>query len=225
VGYENFLALGLIGLAYGCAVLAHAYGFLAVFVAGLALRHTAKAVTYAAAASLGLPPPTEAAATAIAENAHHSTQSDTVEQIATDSLHAPAYMAHAVMSFNEQLDRIGEMVGVVILGMLLWEVPWLPEAWWFVPLVLLLVRPLSVMVGLAGSHRTSPLQRRLIGWFGIRGIGSLYYLSYALNHGLPPAHAPTLVALTVAVVVSSIVVHGISVTPLMGRYRRRRGGS
>ncbi|HSD37395.1 MAG TPA: cation:proton antiporter [Rhodocyclaceae bacterium] len=225
VGYENFLALGLIGLAYGCAVLAHAYGFLAVFAAGLALRHTAKAVTYAAAASLGLPPPTEAAATAIAEKANHSTLSDAVEQIATDSLHAPAYMAHAVMSFNEQLDRIGEMVGVVILGMLLWEVSWLPEAWWFVPLVLLLVRPLSVVAGLAGSHRTSPLQRRLIGWFGIRGIGSLYYLSYALNHGLPPAHAPTLVALTVAVVVSSIVVHGISVTPLMARYRRRPGGS
>jgi len=180
------------------------------------------AVTYAAAASLGLPPPTEAAATAIAEKANHSTQGDTVAQIATDHLHAPAYMAHAVMSFNEQLDRIGEMVGVVILGMLLWEVPWLPQAWWFVPLVLLLVRPLSVMIGLAGSHLTSPLQRRLIAWFGIRGIGSLYYLSYALNHGLPPAHAQTLVALTVAVVVSSIVVHGISVTPLMARYRRRR---
>ena len=227
VGYENFLALGLIGLAYGCAVLAQAYGFLAVFAAGLALRHTAQAVTDAAAASLGLPPPAgpAAAAVALAAQAPHSPQADVVGQIATDPLHAPAYMAHAVMSFNEQLDRIGEMVGVVILGMLLWSVPWVPAAWWFVPLVLLLVRPLSVAAGLAGSRRTSPLQRRLIGWFGIRGIGSLYYLSYALNHGLPPAHAQTLVALTVAVVVSSIVVHGISVTPLMARYRRRRGGT
>jgi NhaP-type Na+/H+ or K+/H+ antiporter len=125
------------------------------------------------------------------------------------------------MSFNEQLDRIGEMVGVVVLGMLLWSVPWLKAAWWFVPLVLLAVRPLSVALGLLGSS-TSPVQRRLIGWFGIRGIGSLYYLSYALNHGLPEAHAPALVALTVAVVVSSIVVHGASVTPLMALYRRRR---
>jgi sodium/hydrogen antiporter len=130
-------------------------------------------------------------------------------------------MAHAVMSFNEQLDRIGEMVGVVLLGMLLWSVPWLPAAWWFVPLMLLAVRPASVVLGLLGSS-TSPLQRRLIGWFGIRGIGSLYYLSYALNHGLPEAHADTLVALTVAVVVTSIVVHGVSVTPLMALYRRRR---
>jgi len=186
-GYENFLALGLIGLAYGFAVLAHAYGFLAVFAAGLALRHTARTTT-------------------------------------TGPQHAPAEMAHAVLSFNEQIDRIGEMVGVVIIGLLLWAVPWLPQAWWFVPLVLLLVRPLSVLAGLAGSRRTSPQQRRLIAWFGIRGIGSLYYLCYALNHGLPQQHAQTLVALTVAVVVSSIVVHGISVTPLMHRYRRRRAG-
>ena len=226
VGYENFLALGLIGLAYGCAVLAQAYGFLAVFAAGLALRHTAQAVTDAAAASLGLPPKAGAAAAAVAvvEKAHHSPKAAATEQVATDPLHAPAYMAHAVMSFNEQLDRIGEMVGVVILGMLLLAVPWVPAAWWFVPLVLLLVRPLSVAVGLAGSRRTSPRQRRLIGWFGIRGIGSLYYLSYALNHGLPQEHARTLVALTVAVIVTSIVVHGISVTPLMARYRRRRRG-
>lgn len=226
VGYENFLALGLIGLAYGCAVLAQSYGFLAVFAAGLALRHTAQAVTQAAATSLGVPPKTAAAAAAVAlaEHASQSDPADAVGRVATDPLHAPAYMAHAVMSFNEQLDRVGEMVGVVILGMLLWSVPWVPQGWWFVPLVLLLVRPLSVAVGLAGSRRTSPLQRRLIGWFGIRGIGSLYYLSYALNHGLPPEHAPSLVALTVAVVVSSIVVHGISVTPLMARYRRRRRG-
>ena len=179
-GYENFLALGLIGLAYGVAVMAHGYGFLAVFAAGLALRHTESSV----------------------------------------SKPADAEMTHAVMSFNEQLDRIGEMVGVVVLGLLLWSVPWVPAALWFVPLVLLLVRPLSVLLGLAGS-RTSPLQRRLIGWFGIRGIGSLYYLAYALNHGLPPAHAPLLVGLTVAVVVSSIVVHGVSVTPLMALYARR----
>jgi len=224
VGYENFLALGLIGLAYGCAVLAQAYGFLAVFAAGLALRHTAQAVTDSATASLGLAPTASSAGGSVAavERAQHSSQA-AAGQVATDPQHAPAYMAHAVMSFNEQLDRIGEMVGVVILGMLLWAVPWMPAAWWFVPLVLLVVRPLSVVAGLAGSRRTSRAQRRLIGWFGIRGIGSLYYLSYALNHGLAPEHAQILVALTVAVVVSSIVVHGISVTPLMARYRRRGG--
>jgi len=196
-GYENFLALGLIGLSYGLAVLAYGYGFLAVFAAGLALRYTAQERTTMASA-------TETAA-----------QGDA----------AAAEMAHAVTSFNEQLDRIGEIVGVAVVGMLLWAVPWDAAAWWFVPLMLLAVRPISVIVGLAGSKRTSRTQRGLIAWFGIRGIGSLYYLSYAINHGLPAAHVPTLTALTFAVVVSSIVLHGVSVTPLMARYRRRRGRS
>jgi len=38
VGLDEFLALGLIALAYGVSVLAQAYGFLAVFAAGLALQ-------------------------------------------------------------------------------------------------------------------------------------------------------------------------------------------
>ena len=38
VGLDDFLALGLIALAYGAAVACHAYGFLSVFAAGLALR-------------------------------------------------------------------------------------------------------------------------------------------------------------------------------------------
>ena len=130
-------------------------------------------------------------------------------------------MARAVLNFNEQLDRIGEMVGVVVLGLLLWAVAWPVAALWFVPLMLLVVRPLSVLAGLAGS-KISPVQRRLIGWFGIRGIGSLYYLCFAISHGLPSPHVQTLVGLTMAVVVTSIVVHGMSVTPMMARYRHLR---
>jgi len=97
------------------------------------------------------------------------------------------------------------------------------DAWWFVPLLLLVIRPLSVAVGLWGSrvHRD---RRRLIGWFGIRGIGSLYYLMYAVTHGLPQPLAQQLTALTLSVVVASIVVHGISVTPLMAAYEERIRG-
>ena len=49
---------------------------------------------------------------------------------------------------------------------------------------------------------------------------------YAINHGLPDALAAQLTALTLAAVVTSIFVHGISVTPLMTGYERalkRRG--
>jgi sodium/hydrogen antiporter len=88
-----------------------------------------------------------------------------------------------------------------------------------VPLLLLVVRPLSVAIGLARSEAT-PRRRWLVGWFGIRGIGSLYYLMYAVNHGLPRPLAEQLVALTLSVVVASILVHGVSVTPLMAAYER-----
>jgi len=223
VGYENFFALGLIGLAYGMAVLLHAYGFLAVFAAGLALRHAAQVGTEAALTSQGGVSNERAAAAAEqeVEAALHSPQPESAVRMATDPQHAPAYMARAVLNFNEQLDRIGEMVGVVVLGLLLWAVAWPVAALWFVPLMLLVVRPLSVLAGLAGS-KISPVQRRLIGWFGIRGIGSLYYLCFAISHGLPSPHVQTLVGLTMAVVVTSIVVHGMSVTPMMARYRHLR---
>jgi NhaP-type Na+/H+ or K+/H+ antiporter len=222
VGHDSFLALGLIGLTYGLSVMAHGYGFLAVFAAGLALRHTERRATVAAATEVGIEPATAAAATAaVVERAHASPDETQAERLATHPRHASAYMAHAVLNFNEQLDHIGEVVGVIAIGMLLWAVPWQLAQWWFAPLVLLAIRPLSVAVGLAGSSTSTP-QRRLIAWFGIRGIGSVYYLTYAISHGVSGELAGTLVALTMSVIVASIVVHGLSVTPLMARYRDRR---
>jgi NhaP-type Na+/H+ or K+/H+ antiporter len=87
--------------------------------------------------------------------------------------------------------------------------------------LLLVIRPVSVALGLLRSS-SSTAQRWLIGWFGIRGVGTLYYLMFALNHGFPLELADPLIALTLATVVSSIVLHGISVTPLMAVYERAR---
>ena len=57
-------------------------------------------------------------------------------------------------------------------------------------------------------------------WFGIRGVGSIYYLMYAIEHGVPEPIAQRLTALTLTTVACSIIVHGISVAPLMRRYVR-----
>jgi NhaP-type Na+/H+ or K+/H+ antiporter len=43
-------------------------------------------------------------------------------------------------------------------------------------------------------------QRWLIAWFGIRGVGSLYYLMFAINHGVTRELADQPIALTLAVV-------------------------
>ena len=55
----------------------------------------------------------------------------------------------------------------------------------------------------------------------MRGIGSLYYLMYAIQHGLPEPLALKLTQLTLIVVTLSIVLHGISVKPLMDYVWRR----
>lgn len=205
IGLDEFLALGLTGLSYGVALLCHAYGFLAVFAAGLAMRRV-EATHSPVWAVQGM---TESDTTTL----HH--------RAATDPEQAGAYLAHAVLHFNEQLERIGEAAVVVITGaMLSWNA--LPiEALWFVPLLFLLVRPVSVELALLGS-RAQRIERHLIGWFGIRGIGSLYYLMYAIEHGLPEPIASRLTALTLTTVAASILAHGVSVTPLMIRYRRHR---
>lgn len=159
VGLDEFLALGLIALSYGVALLTHAYGFLAVFAAGLALRRIELQSTGEKAS----------------EEVMAITQAGEASELATNPENAPAYMAQVLLDFNESLGRIGE-VGVVLLigGML--STPYLaPEALWFVPLLFLVIRPVSIWLGLIGS-RTSSLQRYLIAWFGIRGIAAIYYV-------------------------------------------------
>jgi len=90
-------------------------------------------------------------------------------------------------------------------------------ALWFVPLLLLVIRSAAAGMGMIGST-TTWLQRAFIAWFGIRGIGSIYYLMYAITHGVSEPTAGLLTGLTLAVVTTSVVVHGISVTPLMRSY-------
>lgn len=207
IGLDDFLALGLIALAYGCALLLQAYGFLAVFAAGVALRRLEQRDSAGPASAKQV------------EKAMLNPDRSAAETMAAHPQHAPAFMTQAVLSFNQQAERIGELAIVITIGALLWTVRWEHAVWWFIPLLLLLIRPATVALGLAGSA-VSGGQRWMIGWFGIRGVGSLYYLMYAVNHGLDPKLADQLVALTLSVVVTSIIVHGISVTPMMAAYER-----
>jgi NhaP-type Na+/H+ or K+/H+ antiporter len=202
VGLDDFLALGLIALAYGCALAIASYGFLAVFAAGLAVRRIE------ARSSGDAVPRDVRSAAAIGHR-----------EVATDPETAPAYMTEAVLAFNEQIDRIGAMAIMLLVGAMLSSRYLHGEALWFVPLLLVVVRPLSVWIGLLGSP-TRTHQRHLIGWFGVRGVGSIYYLMFAIEHGLPHLYAEELTAMALSVIAVSLVVHGISVSPLMAWYER-----
>jgi sodium/hydrogen antiporter len=205
VGLDDFLALGLIALSYGSALLLHAYGFLAVFAAGISLRRLEQRESSG-----------DVTVASMQQALTHPDRS-VAETAAVDPRQAPAFMAQAVLSFNEQAERIGELTIVITVGAVLWAVQWHKAEWWFVGALLVFIRPLSVRMGLAGA-RISRRQRWLIAWFGIRGVGSVYYLMFAVNHGLDAAIAQRLTALTLAVVVVSILLHGVSVTPLMAAY-------
>jgi NhaP-type Na+/H+ or K+/H+ antiporter len=205
---HEFLVLGLIALSYGLAELVYGYGFLAVFAAGYALRRIElRATGYASE------PP---------EMPHDVLGDEEAEEEvgAKEPEQAAQRMAAALMTFNDQLERILEAAVVVLLGAVLTTEFWTPEVIWLAPLLFLVVRPLAVVFGLLGKG-TSYSQEALMGWFGIRGIGSIYYLTYALGYGVSGKLADRLTALVLSLVALSIVVHGVSVTPLMKRYEGR----
>ncbi len=87
--------------------------------------------------------------------------------------------------------------------------------WLLVPFLLLLVRPLAVAAAFVGSD-VSRKERALIGWFGIRGIGSFYYAAVAINAGVLTTSETSIIFWTIIACVGvSIIVHGISARPAM----------
>lgn len=129
-------------------------------------------------------------------------------------------MAHEVLGFKERIERLLEAVTVVLVGAMVGGVDWSPSLLWFAPLLFCVLRPVAVVLGLAGSS-VGPCRKAYLSWFGIRGIGSVYYLCYAINHGLPTMQAHHLASLVYPVLAISIIVHGLSVDPLMAKYGRQ----
>ena len=73
----------------------------------------------------------------------------------------------------------------------------------------------------------SPLPKRdriMLAYLGIRGLGSVYYLAYAINHGRF-GDTERLWAVTGFIVLMSIIVHGATSTPLMALIERLGGRS
>jgi NhaP-type Na+/H+ or K+/H+ antiporter len=218
---SDFLALALIALSYVGAESIGALGFLATFAAGVGLRHAELHV------SRKTPHPE------LAKNPERNEPPDSPvthppaeelvgASVAAEELKEPAVAAGVLVAetitFGDTAERLLEVMLVVLVGVLL-SSHWDPRA---VPLALALfvvIRPVTTWLMLMGTP-TSNAQRWLMGWFGIRGIGSLYYLSYVLTHGLSGARAADLAGLTISVVALSIFVHGMSARPLLARYER-----
>lgn len=127
------------------------------------------------------------------------------------------------LQFVEQIEKLLEVTAILLLGSLLRfsELRWhLTDALIVASLILLLIRPLGTQISLFGSD-LNKRTRWLIGWFGIRGLGSLYYLTYAMGNGLSGTTAERMIWIVYTTVVLSICLHGVTASPLMGWYRDR----
>lgn len=124
----------------------------------------------------------------------------------------------------EMVEKFGELALILLLGSSVTlsglGVPGL-AGWALVAVLLLVIRPGAVLISLAGS-RQPRAARLFVGWFGVRGIGSLYYVAVAVGLGAFAAEEAATLYWTVAVVVIvSILVHGVSAAPLTRRWLDR----
>ena len=175
---DGFVALGITVTVYGIAEALHGYGFVSVFVAGLALRAAER------------------------NHKYHQTLHD----------------------FSEQLERLLMMLllvgfgGAISSGGLLNALTWSSVG--FALLAIFLVRPLAGWLCLAGTACPST-ERAVISFFGIRGLGSIYYLAYALQkENFDKVEAVWSTAAFIILI--SIVLHGVTVTPVMRLIDRRQ---
>jgi NhaP-type Na+/H+ or K+/H+ antiporter len=133
----------------------------------------------------------------------------------------------AQLEFTERIERLLEVGTILLLGSLLLIAPIVkygPQALLVAGLLLFAIRPIGVWISMLGSGIPLPTVS-LFGWFGIRGVGSLYYLSYAFSKGLAGETAEQIAWITYITIVISVFLHGISATPLMNWYERNIKGT
>lgn len=215
---SDLLALALIGVAYVGAEAIGAWGFLAVFAAGLGLR----AAEVHIVADTPHPDADLAAIAADDDVVHPPAEAMVRSHVTSKELEEPAVAAGVLvsqtLSFGDTVERLVEAGLLVAVGVALgthWDV----RAILIAAALFFVFRPMACHAALVFSPTTGP-QRWLMGWFGIRGIGSLYYLGYALDHGVTGAAARDLVDLVISVIALSVVIHGVTAQPLLSRYQR-----
>ncbi len=177
----------------------HAWGFLAVFFAAVALRQTEMSL----ARKAGIKP-----------ELLNAEVGEPIEAPEGKPLEKPPIVSNEALVFKEHLERLSELMLVFLLGSMLFVEFWNWRSISLAIFVFVIARPVSVLIGLIGTA-TSWRIRSMSSWFGVRGIGSLYYLMYAIQHGLPHDLARDFIQLCLIVIALSILVHGTSVKPLL----------
>jgi len=175
---DGLIALAATFVSYGVTELFECYGFLAVFITALTLRHAHR------------------------EHDFHREMHD----------------------FTEQIERLMMMIVLVLFGGALVSGLLAPLRLVDIAaavVILLVIRPLAGLVGLAG-FKAAWGEKLSLAFYGIRGVGSFYYLAYGLNH-MPAEGGERLWAIVALVVLFSVLLHGVTVTPVMRQLDRSQG--
>ena len=127
------------------------------------------------------------------------------------SVHEGAELAEKLLELSVIL-LLGSLLTLDGLGAPGWE------GWLLAALVIVVVRPLACLIALARSQLDRPSEKTFVAWFGVRGVGSLFYVATAVQSGALDGDERDLVVwTTIACVLLSIVVHGVSAGPSMRR--------
>jgi len=125
--------------------------------------------------------------------------------------------------FSDQIERLLMMLLLVLFGGALAN-GLLDSLTWTDALiglaVVFVVRPVAGLIAMIGSGQPWR-ERLLLAFLGIRGVGSVYYLAYGINHG-DFGDSERLWAIVGFIILLSIIVHGVTATPLLARLARRR---
>ncbi|HEV3431251.1 MAG TPA: cation:proton antiporter [Paraburkholderia sp.] len=206
VGVDGFIAIGLMSVTYGAALLVHAYAFVAVFAAGVALRHAELRAT--------------------GEQHSPAETLETVQlgertEVATDPRRAHVWLAEGMTGFTLEIEHFAELSLLLIIGCVVsahWRDMLEPQALAIALALVFVVRPLAVMGSMIGA-RADGQQRRLMAWMGIRGVGAFYYAIWGLDQAGDTLQ-PVLAAALDAIVIS-VALHGSTAGYVLRRYYRR----
>ncbi|MGE9549861.1 cation:proton antiporter [Erwinia amylovora] len=207
VAPNDFLALALIAISYAAAQALDASGFLAAFAAGVGLRRAEVRVINRQPADIfqdseNRPPAEVMVNPHIRHEAGETNPASSVGLVVGDAL-----------SFGDTVERLFAAGIIIVLGVTLAQ-HWDPAGLLMAALLFLLIRPASVWIATLGIN--APRQQRIIiGWLGIRGIGSINYIAFAYTLGLAGEEMTRMANMAFTLIVASVVVHGISVTPLL----------
>jgi sodium/hydrogen antiporter len=206
VGLDGLIAIGLMSVTYGTALLLHAYAFVAVFAAGVALRRDELRAT-------GERSPAEAL---------DDVPLGKRTEVAKDPGRAHAWLAENMTGFTLEIEHLAEFSLMLLIGCMVsahWRemVQWRPML--YALALIFVARPVAVWLAMAGSSADSQ-QRRLMAWMGIRGVGAFYYAVWGIDRAGDVLRPVLPVALDAIVI--SVVLHGVTANYALGRYFRSR---